>query len=132
MSHKLEDLQAKANKLTEEARQRRKTELQVNIEKIEMVKISNQQMAPMTNNGRNLQEVASFTYVGSTVSTTGNTGTHEDVKVMIGKARQAFSSLKQVWRSSALSMWNKIRIFNTNVKSVSHYLTIDCFIPMTD
>ncbi|CAH8514618.1 unnamed protein product [Heterobilharzia americana] len=46
----------------------------------------------------------------------------------IGKtARQAFISLKPVWRSTALhctalSIWNNIRIFNTNpVKSVLLY-----------
>ncbi|CAH8553174.1 unnamed protein product [Heterobilharzia americana] len=78
-----------------------------------------QQQTPITVNGRNLKEVTSFTYLGSTVSTTG--GTDEDVKVRIGKARQAFISLKPVWRSSALSMRNKIRIFNTNVKSVLLY-----------
>ncbi|CAH8463514.1 unnamed protein product, partial [Heterobilharzia americana] len=121
MSHKLEDLQAKTNKLTEEAA---KTGLQVNIEKTEVMKIPHQQLqqqqqTPITINGRNLKEVTSFTYLGSTVSTTG--GTDEDVKVRIGKARQAFISLKPVWRSSALSMRNKIRIFNTNVKSVLLY-----------
>ncbi|CAH8633964.1 unnamed protein product [Heterobilharzia americana] len=42
-------------------------------------------------------------------------------QIRIGKARQAFISLKPVWRSSALSMWNKIPIFNTNVKSVLLY-----------
>ncbi|CAH8662821.1 unnamed protein product [Heterobilharzia americana] len=122
MSHKLEDLQAKTNKLIEEAA---KTGLQVNIEKTEVMKIPHhhhqqqQQQTPITVNGRNLKEVTSFTYLGSTVSTTG--GTDEDVKVRIGKARQAFISLKPVWRSSALSMRNKIRIFNTNVKSVLLY-----------
>ncbi|CAH8572101.1 unnamed protein product [Heterobilharzia americana] len=79
-----------------------------------------QQQTPITINGRNLKEVTSFTYPGSTVSTTG--GTDEDVKVRIRKARQAFISLKPVWRSSALSMRNRIRIFNTNsLKSVLLY-----------
>ncbi|CAH8657082.1 unnamed protein product [Heterobilharzia americana] len=116
MSHKLEDLQAKTNKLIEEEA---KTGFQVNIEKTEVMKTSNQQQTPITISGRNLKEVTSFTYLGSTVSTTGGTGTDEDVKVRIGKARQAFISLKPVWRSSALSMWNKIRIFNTNFSQVS-------------
>ena len=39
----------------------------------------------------------------------------------IGKARQAFITLKSVWRSSALNMKNKIRIFNSSVKSVLLY-----------
>ncbi|CAH8289053.1 unnamed protein product, partial [Heterobilharzia americana] len=80
-----------------------------------------QQQTPVTINGRKLKEATSFTYLGSTISTTGGTGTDEDVKVRIVKARQAFISLKPVWRSSALSVRNKIRIFNTNVKSVLLY-----------
>ena len=85
------------------------------------MKITNQQQqpAPMTTNGINLKEVTSFTYLGSVVSTTG--GTDEDVKVRIGKARQAFINLNSIWKSSAISTRNKIRIFNTNVKSVLLY-----------
>ncbi|CAH8564362.1 unnamed protein product [Heterobilharzia americana] len=87
MSHKLEDLQAITNKLSEEAGQRRKTGLQVNIEKTEVMKIPNKQhqqqqqqrQTPININGRNLMEVDSSTYLGSTVSTTGG-GTDNDVK----------------------------------------------------
>ncbi|CAH8843401.1 unnamed protein product [Trichobilharzia szidati] len=92
MSHKIEDLQAKTDKLVEEAA---KTGLQVNIDKTEVMKITNQQQqqqqqqhpAPITINGRDLKEVTSFTYLGSIVSTTGG-GTDEDVKSRIGKARK--------------------------------------------
>ncbi|CAH8654720.1 unnamed protein product [Heterobilharzia americana] len=76
-----------------------------------------QQQAPITTYGRNRKEVVSFTCLGSIVSTTGG-GTDEDVKARIGEVRQAFISLKSVWRSTALNTKNKIRIFNTNVKSV--------------
>ncbi|CAH8500871.1 unnamed protein product [Heterobilharzia americana] len=107
MSHKLEDLQVKTDKLSEEAGQRRRDFLQVNIEKTEVMKIPHQQLqqqqqTAVTINGRNLKQVTSFTYLGRTVSTTGGTGTDEDVKVRIGKARQAFNNLKPVWRSSEL------------------------------
>ncbi|CAH8288256.1 unnamed protein product [Heterobilharzia americana] len=86
MSHKLEDLQAETYKLMEETA---KMGLQVNIEKTEVMKIPHQQLqqqqqqqqqTPITINGRNLKEVTSFTYLGNTVSTTGGTGTDEDVK----------------------------------------------------
>ncbi|CAH8455901.1 unnamed protein product [Heterobilharzia americana] len=65
-----------------------------------------QQQTPITINGRNVKEVTSLTYLGSTVSTTGSGGgcIDEDVKSgRIGKARQDFISLKPVWKSSALS-----------------------------
>ncbi|CAH8652288.1 unnamed protein product [Heterobilharzia americana] len=114
LSHKLEDLQAKTNKLTEEAA---KTGLQVNAEKTEVMKIpkqqQHQQQAPITINGRNLKEVVSFTYIprqqsfiylGSILSTAEG-GTDENVMTRIGKpARQAFINLKSVWRSAALSI----------------------------
>ena len=56
-----------------------------------------------------------FTYLGSVVSTDG--GADEDIKSRISKARHAFRTLTPIWRSSALTLYNKIRIFNTFVKS---------------
>ena len=80
VSHKLEDMQAKSNKLAEEAS---KIGLQVNIDKTEMMKIPGQQpqqhQTTISMNGRNLKETTTFTYLGSIVSTTG-TGTDEDGK----------------------------------------------------
>ena len=66
-----------------------------------------------------LKKVTSFTYLGSIVSVTG--GSDEDIKARIGKARHAFITLAPVWRSTALSIRNKLRIFNTNVKAVLLY-----------
>ena len=43
------------------------------------------------------------------------------MKNRIGKARVAFSMLKKVWRSRDIKLSTKIRIFNTNVKSVLLY-----------
>ncbi|CAH8866485.1 unnamed protein product [Trichobilharzia szidati] len=87
------------------------------------MKITNQQQqqhpVPITINGRDLKEVTSFTYLGSIVSTTG--GTDEDVKSRIGKVRNTFINLKPIWKSSSLTINNKIRIFNTNVKSILLY-----------
>lgn len=45
----------------------------------------------------------------------------EDVKVRINKARQAFGSLREVWRSTVLSQNIKLRLFNSNVISVLLY-----------
>ncbi|CAH8843500.1 unnamed protein product [Trichobilharzia szidati] len=68
ISHKLEDMQAKSNKLAEEAS---KIGLQVNIEKTEVMKIpgqhhqqqQQQQQTTISINGRNLKETTSFTYL---------------------------------------------------------------------
>ena len=69
--------------------------------------------------GRCIEEDNKFSYLGSVVIDKG--GTDEDVKNRIGKARRAFSILKTVWNTSSFSTRNKIRIFNTNLKSVLPY-----------
>ena len=66
-----------------------------------------------------LEEVESFTYLGSIVN--GQGGTDADVKTKIGKARAAFLQLKNVWASRDLSLNTKIRIFNSNVKAILLY-----------
>ncbi|VDP24076.1 unnamed protein product [Schistosoma margrebowiei] len=48
-------------------------------------------------------------------------GSDTDVKVRIGKARDAFLQLKNIWNSKRLSTNIKVRIFNTNVKAVPLY-----------
>ena len=70
-------------------------------------------------NDSNINDTNSFTYLGSIVNTEG--GTDEDIKARLGKARSAFQLLKNVWASSAISKKTKLRIFNSNVKSVLFY-----------
>ena len=66
-----------------------------------------------------IQEVDNFTYLGSFVSKDGQAD--KDIKSHVSKARHVFRTLTSIWRSSALSLHNKITIFNTNVKSVMLY-----------
>ena len=66
-----------------------------------------------------IEEVDSFTYLGSVVDKNG--GTDADVRAQIGKARASFLQLKTVWKSNKLRTKTKIRIFNSNVKSVLLY-----------
>jgi len=66
-----------------------------------------------------LEEVNSFTYLGSVVDIQG--GTEADVKVRIGKARAVFLQLKNIWSSKDLKLQTKNRIFNSNVKPVLLY-----------
>ncbi|VDO58411.1 unnamed protein product [Schistosoma curassoni] len=48
-------------------------------------------------------------------------GSDTDVKAWIGKARAAYLQLKNIWNSKQLSINTKVRIFNTNVKTVLLY-----------
>nr|KAG5699547.1 hypothetical protein BaRGS_033743 [Batillaria attramentaria] len=116
LSHKQQDAQEKLNRVAEEAE---KTGLKINISKTEVMRVNHKQHDPIQLHQEDIKEVDKFTYLGSVVSKDG--GTDEDIKSRTNKARHAFRTLRPIWRSTALSLRNKIRIFNSNVKSVLLY-----------
>jgi len=83
------------------------------------MRINNKKQDPITLHDEDLNEVEKFVYLSSIVNKDG--GTDEDIKSRINKARHAFNTLRPIWNSSALTLHNKIRIFNTSVKSVLLY-----------
>ena len=66
-----------------------------------------------------LEEVDSFCYLGSIIDRNG--GTEADVKSRIGKAQAAFLALRKVWKTRDISLKTKLKLFNSNVKSVLLY-----------
>jgi len=66
-----------------------------------------------------IEEVGSFLYLGSVVSE--SRGTEEDVASESRKQMVLFVQLYPVWRNLSISKEVKLRIFNTNVKSVLLY-----------
>ncbi|VDO68801.1 unnamed protein product [Schistosoma margrebowiei] len=74
---------------------------------------------PITMDGEDSEDVKPFTYLGSIIDEHG--WSDEDVKARIGKARAAYLQLRNIWNSKQLSTNTKIRIFNTNVKTVLLY-----------
>ncbi|KAH9590185.1 Laminin subunit gamma-1 [Schistosoma haematobium] len=74
---------------------------------------------PVTIDGEDLEDVKTFTYLGSIIDEQG--GSDADVKARIGKARAAYLQLKNIWNSKQLSTNTKVRIFNTNVKTILLY-----------
>ncbi|CAH8542131.1 unnamed protein product [Schistosoma haematobium] len=74
---------------------------------------------PITIDGEDLEDVKTFTYLGSIIDEQG--GSDANVKARIGKARAAYLQLKNIWNSKQLSTNTKVRIFNTNVKTVLLY-----------
>ncbi|VDO88352.1 unnamed protein product [Schistosoma margrebowiei] len=74
---------------------------------------------PITLDGETLEDVESFTYLGSIIDEQG--GSDTDVKARSSKARTAFLQFKNIWNSKQLSTNIKMRIFNTNVKAVLLY-----------
>ncbi|VDP84962.1 unnamed protein product [Schistosoma mattheei] len=74
---------------------------------------------PVTIDGEDLKDVKTFTYLGSIIDEQG--GSDAGVKARIGKARAAYVQLRNIWNSKQLSTNTKVRVFNTNVKTVLLY-----------
>ncbi|VDP37264.1 unnamed protein product [Schistosoma margrebowiei] len=74
---------------------------------------------PITIDREDLEDVKTFTYLGSIIDEQG--GSDADMKARIGKTRAAYLQLRNIWNSKQMSTNTKIRIFNTNVKTVLLY-----------
>ncbi|XP_075316757.1 uncharacterized protein LOC142376932 [Odontesthes bonariensis] len=95
------------------------TGLKISKKKTELMKINITNSTPVTIGGEEVKETESFVYLGSVVDRQG--GTDGDVTARIGKARAAFIMLRNVWASKVIRIATKLRIFNSNVKSVLLY-----------
>ena len=116
LSHNHNQMQDKTTRLeTISAR----TGLKINTKKTELMKINTTANTPVTVAGKPIKEVESFVYLGSVVDK--QEGTDRDVAARIGKPRGAFVMLKNIWASKAIRTRTKLRIFNSNVKSVLLY-----------
>ncbi|VDP26513.1 unnamed protein product [Schistosoma margrebowiei] len=93
--------------------------LSIHKEKTKVLKFKAENNNPITLDGETLENVESFTYLGSIIDEQG--GSDADVKVRIGKAKTAFLQLKNIWNSKQLSTNIKVRTFNINVKAVLLY-----------
>ncbi|VDP32693.1 unnamed protein product [Schistosoma margrebowiei] len=87
--------------------------------KTKVLKFKAEYRSPITLDGETLEDVESFTYLGSIIDEQG--GSDADVKARIGKAKTVFLQLKNIWNSKQLSTNIKMRIFNFNVKAVLLY-----------
>ena len=109
------DMQSKIDALTASAR---KVGLNINHGKTKSMTIGTTQ-ASFSVNGNVVECVDKFTYLGSVITPDG--GAKEDVMTRIRKAQGAFAQLTPIWRSNQLTLRTKVRIFNSNVKSVLLY-----------
>ena len=110
------------NKTTILEERSRRAGLVINTAKTKVLKINSGSNRKIRVNDE--EEEDSFTYLGSVVDTSG--GTDADVANRINKARGAFHSLKQIWSSGSISTSIKLKIFNSNVKSVLLYGAETC------
>lgn len=104
----------KTEKVTEEAA---KLGLKINKKKSKTLTV-NAEKEPMVIK-EELEEVEKFCYLGSMFDANG--GTDKDVLTRISKAQQAFYRLNNIWASNNITIRTKIRLFNTNIKSILLY-----------
>ena len=90
--------------------------LKINTEKTKVMRIITCRTKPIRLGDNEIEDVTSFTNLGSIVDTSG--GTDQDIKIRIGKARTAYILLRKIWNSRELSRPTKFRIFKSNVKAV--------------
>ena len=83
------------------------------------MRINSKSQDILTVNGKIIEQVVQFQYLGCIVSKNG--GTEADVDQRIRKARGVFAQLRPIWSSQELRRKTKLRIFETNVKSVLLY-----------
>ncbi|VDP83648.1 unnamed protein product [Schistosoma mattheei] len=69
--------------------------------------------------GDDLESVKTYTYLGSIIDEQGGSGA--DVKARIGKARAAYSQMKNIWNSKQLSTNTKLSTQNTSDPLARHY-----------
>ena len=93
--------------------------LKINQQKTKLLSINCTNNTAITVNQQPIEQVNKFTYLGSVIDEKG--GTEEDVKNRIQKAQITFTTLNKVWRSNEISQQTKIRLFNSNVKSILLY-----------
>ncbi|VDP55778.1 unnamed protein product [Schistosoma margrebowiei] len=87
--------------------------------KTKVLKYNTENTTPITLDDETLEDVESFTYLGSIIDE--QRVSDVDVNARIGKLKAAFRQLKKIWNSKQLSTNIKVRIFNTNVKAVLLY-----------
>jgi hypothetical protein len=116
LSHSLTHMQSKTDVLQGTAAA---TGLHINAQKTKFMGINAQHQRSITLEGQAIEEVEKFTYLGSVVGKKG--GSDEDIEARIKKARQSFIMLRPIWKDRHLTQKTKLRIFNSNVKTVLLY-----------
>ena len=76
------------------------------------------------NNSDALEDVQDFAYLGSKITTDGDSA--KDAMARIRKASQTFATLKPIWKSKQLRLETKLRLYNSIVLSVLLYGS-DCW-----
>ena len=116
LSARLKDIQDKCNDLD---RNSQKIRLKIHPGKTKIMRARATSKKPVTIKGKDVEDVESFTYLGSKVTSDGDC--EVEVKARLTKARHAFASLRPIWRSKQYSIHTKLRLYRSNVLSILLY-----------
>lgn len=116
LAQRRSDMQSKLDDLAERSSA---AGLNINVNKTKSLDVNTAGPSSFTVAGQTVENVENFQYLGSQLASDG--GTKIDIGARIKKARAAFASLRNIWKNSQISQRTKIRIFNSNVKSVLLY-----------
>ena len=111
LSHRHRDMQEKTNQLV--------TSATINRSQNQILKINIRADEPITLDGTSMQDVNDFVYLGSKITTDGDSKV--DVQARISKVTGAYAALRSIWRSSKISNHTNVRIFKSNVLGVLLY-----------
>ena len=116
LSHRYRDIQDKTNDM---ARTGKQIGLNIKASETEIIKINTNSTGPVLLDTATKEEVSDFVYLGSKITSDENS--EVEVIARIGKAREAFAFLNNIWRSVKISMSTKLRIFKSSVLVVHLY-----------
>ena len=100
-------IQEKTARLDDEAR---RVGLKINLEKTKMLRINAKQHVNIAVNGKEIEDVGEFTYLGAKICREG--GGMKDLRNRLSKARSAYTRLKRIWNSKKITRRTKIKLYN--------------------
>ena len=87
--------------------------LKVSTKKTKHMRMNHRSDAPIILHGNVDEEVNEFTYLGSKMTTDGDSET--EIRPGSARQREAFAFLKNIWKSKKISVKTKLRFFKSNV-----------------
>ncbi|XP_006814329.1 43 kDa receptor-associated protein of the synapse-like [Saccoglossus kowalevskii] len=111
LSSKQGQVQEKTRRLSYYAKQ---IGLQINTKKTQEMRLNSTCNSRLVIDGAEIEQVDQFTYLGAVVS--NENPTPKDIEGRLAKARSAW--LWPIWKSSQYNISTKVKIYNSNVKSI--------------
>ena len=116
LSHTRQHIQEKTDRLSMFSNQ---VSLRISLKKTEAMCVNVPSPTKIRVRGQDIPYTNKFTYLGSVLCQDG--GTSVDIQSRLNKARNAFMSLRSVWRSASYSTKTKLRIYQSCVLSTLLY-----------